>query len=179
MFSGVLDKGQSMNGVNDKDIDRFWKYVDKKGEEECWINTIAPTHRYGRLKIKGKNVRMNRLSYILHKGSIPVGLCVCHTCDVPRCVNPVHLFVGTMADNVRDRDNKDRLSRGAKHSKIMKQIAVRGSKHPSAVLNEEDVYNIRQLKDTVGYTYKELSDIFGVHKKTIGQIIRKERWRHI
>jgi hypothetical protein len=52
--------------------------------------------------------RAHRFSYIAHKGDIPDGAVVMHSCDNPRCVNPDHLMVGTQADNMRDRDAKNR-----------------------------------------------------------------------
>lgn len=44
----------------------------------------------------------HRAALALKLGSIPVGLFVCHRCDTPSCINPDHLYAGTIADNVRD-----------------------------------------------------------------------------
>jgi hypothetical protein len=64
---------------------------------------------YGRVHIpKGKPVPAHRFSYELVNGPIPDGLRVLHHCDNPPCVNPVHLFVGTQADNGRDMVAKGR-----------------------------------------------------------------------
>lgn len=48
------------------------------------------------------HIRMHRVSFELHKGPIPDGLLVRHTCDNPPCINPEHLITGTRADNVAD-----------------------------------------------------------------------------
>lgn len=50
------------------------------------------------------------LSYIIHNGSIPDGLCVLHKCDVRNCINPDHFFLGTKSDNVKDMIAKDRAN---------------------------------------------------------------------
>jgi hypothetical protein len=76
--------------VNKKTIEeRFWSKVDKKGPEECWEWKAGRFDTgYGAFSINGKTIHSHRLSYELSKEEIPKGLCVCHTCDNPSCVNP-------------------------------------------------------------------------------------------
>lgn len=59
---------------------------------------------YGRIS-NGKLA--HRYAYMTEKGD-PRGLCVCHSCDNPKCVNPDHLWLGTQKDNLRDMYSKAR-----------------------------------------------------------------------
>jgi hypothetical protein len=72
-------------------------------ESGCWLwlGSVS-SGGYGQLKIGGKLHRAHRLAWIVFRGPIPAGMMVCHRCDVPLCVNPDHLFVGTARDNFRD-----------------------------------------------------------------------------
>ena len=78
----------------------------------CWEWQAACRNAgYGCLKVNGKVVDSHRVSYTLHKGEIPDGMFVCHTCDNRKCVNPDHLFLGTAKDNYWDGRNKGRIKR--------------------------------------------------------------------
>ena len=90
------------------DKERFWVKVDKSGDCWEWI-AFRLKSGYGRFWYKGAPHQAHRVSWMLHNLSeIPKGQCVLHRCDNPPCVNPDHLFLGTDADNVRDRDQKGR-----------------------------------------------------------------------
>ncbi len=82
------------------------------------------------------------------------GLCVCHKCDNPSCINPLHLFLGTNKDNVDDKVNKGRQP---------------------CVLTEADVLAIRGSSLNGG----QLSRKYNVNDSTIYAILKRESWKHI
>lgn len=91
--------------TSEKDVRRFWRYVEKGSSCWLWIGYTTSkgygSFRYGDRRL-GLRVRAHRASWQLHFGPIPDDLFVCHHCDVPNCVRPDHLFLGTHQDNMSD-----------------------------------------------------------------------------
>lgn len=92
-------------------IDENWQWIAGKN----W-------NGYGMLRDdRGKMTTAHRVAYRLFIGEIPEGLCVCHSCDIPSCCNPEHLWLGTRRDNVQDMLAKGRRkSRKGKRNNIRK-----------------------------------------------------------
>lgn len=111
-----------------------------------------------------KKIRISRLSLEMTSGPIPQGHGALHACDNPPCFRPVHLFVGTQDDNMKDAVNKERIPKGSKNAK--------------AILTEAKVIQIRTL-NAKGVSQKTLAALFGVKKSTIWQIFAGRSWRHV
>ena len=82
------------------------RFNEKWTEDEngCHVwNACTDKDGYGLFKMVGKSMRANRVSYRLHKGEIPRGQTVRHTCDNEVCVNPDHLILGTQIQNNQDK----------------------------------------------------------------------------
>lgn len=109
--------------------------------------------------------RTHRVAFTAYHGE-PGSLHVCHTCDNRTCCNPDHLFLGTHADNMADRNVKGR------------QAFQKGESHGGHVLTEAGVLEIRRLV-AGGMTQKDVASIYGVCRATVGHIITGIRWPHI
>lgn len=75
----------------------------------CWLWLLSVDGKgHGKMSGSHRTRSAHRVSWRLHRGPIPAGICVCHKCDVRSCVNPDHLFLGTHQDNVLDMIAKGR-----------------------------------------------------------------------
>ncbi len=137
---------------------RFWARIDKRGDDECWPWDKPHSTGYGRMKWSdGQQHSAQRIAYLLTYGWLPPEVAsVCHKCDNPRCCNPRHLWLGTTADNNRDRHEKGR--------------SFRGMGHHSARLTDEQV---RAIRATTG-PLKTAAQFYGVSMTTISEI---RRWK--
>lgn len=150
--------------LSKSDIKRFWAFVDKKGPDDCWIwGGGGPNNRYGNFSVgsrqNAKTLLAHRVSYFLTYGE--TDLQVCHKCDVPRCVNPLHLFAGTQKDNRVDCKNKERTARGCEHGK--------------SVLNEETVFKIIDLYQT-NKSISSIAHQLGRAETTVRHVIDGRTW---
>lgn len=99
----------------------------------------------------------HRISWLIHRGPIPSGMLVLHSCDVRRCVNPKHLFLGTQLDNLRDMATKGRAR---------------------SPLTEDDVMFIKALRRS-GETLSFIGAVIGITKEGVHNIVTRRTWRHV
>jgi hypothetical protein len=100
---------------DEKFLARFWAKVSKAGPDECWLWAGWAVRGRGMTSLGGKSHVAPRISKIIAERKWPQeGLSACHTCDEPGCVNPVHIWWGTAAENNRDASAKGRYV-GRKH----------------------------------------------------------------
>jgi hypothetical protein len=158
--------------TNDMNLALFWAKVART-QEGCWVwQGTTSRNGYGLwttgVRPSRRTVQAHRLSWVIVNGPIPEGMCVCHSCDVPPCVNPEHLWLGTARENARDKVAKGRMRRGDS----------RGERNGHARLTEEDVRAIR-ARVAGGETQTALAVEYGVHLITVSQAVRRLTWKHV
>lgn len=144
---------------------KFWATVQVSLDfTQCWLwRGAVMAGGYGQCWWLKTTAYTHRVAYKITLGPIPKGLNICHKCDVKRCCNPNHLFLGTQQDNIDDACAKGRM------------VIVRGERNGSAILTATQVLYIRASP----LSAPKIAKHFGVSKWTIASIRRGQNWRHI
>lgn len=148
---------------------RFWGHVDVRSDQDCWLwDAYCDEKGYGRITLPDRSVtRTHRIAYMLHHEKSDLGgLHVLHTCDVPKCCNPFHLFLGTNADNVADKVAKDRQAR------------LRGELAGTSKLTDAIVTAMR-VERLTGASIRSLAEKYGTEKSNASDILHGRSWSHL
>lgn len=145
-------------------IERVMRRIEVDSETGCWL-WLGATGDYGHGVIGAGSrdeglKKAHRVTWEHFRGPIPEDRQVNHTCDVPRCVNPNHLYLGKQADNIRDMVERGRESR------------------PSARLGANEVRAIRSLR-AHGVSVAALSEAFGVGAQQVYRIASGKQWKNV
>ena len=139
--------------------------VSEEPNTGCWLwsGYIEPGG-YGMMWMPGNRQKSaHRVSWELHKGDIPAGSFVCHSCDTRNCVNPKHLFLCNAAENAADMKAKGR-------SRF-------GERNVSVKLKAEEVLEIRRLIDEGSLSIGAIAARFKVSRSLVYAIRQRKVWR--
>jgi hypothetical protein len=162
---------------------RFWNKVQIGESTECWpfLGYKTPLG-YGKIGVDGRAHFASRIAWQLTYGPLDEGVCVLHHCDFPPCVNPVHLYAGTMSQNMRDmwdrRRHRPPVNRSGKDWRPKGTGRARGERHPDARLTAEAVVSIR--RDAAdGMSLETLARRHGVTRQSIWALVHRHTWKHV
>lgn len=167
-YESVYIKGKSPFSVYDlTPKERLLSKVKINLTNDCW-EWIGAIHKtgYGQITYNRKLKGAHRFSYEIFKGNIPENLLVCHHCDNRKCVNPNHLFIGTISDNAIDMVKKGR------------NFVSYGKENKASKLNQHKVKQIKKLFQ-FELSNCEIAKIFSVSPSSIRNIRANKTWSYI
>lgn len=180
-----------------KDVERFLsKIIIPDNLDACWEWQAGTIYfGYGHFWYNRKGVTAHRFIYEIATGHAPQHLCVCHSCDNPRCCNPNHLWLGTSPENTQDSTNKNRRAKGSKHGSRTKpetvhrgdshyarrypQKLARGEKHGNSKLSDVIVREMRDKHNQQGISMRKLATMYNVSRPTVRRAISGKTWAHV
>lgn len=162
-----ISSSMSHTDFNEKDMEKFEKLFIRKNKNECWEWLGAKDKDdYGDFSANLKKNKAHRVSYVIYnKTFIPKGSLVLHSCDNPSCINPNHLFIGSVQDNSDDMKAKKRQAFGERNAK--------------SKLTDEKVYSILYSYYFGGKNTVDLEKEYGVKNVMIGLIVKGRHWNHV
>lgn len=150
-------------------------------KSDCAVYCKLDKEGYGRVWHKGKEWRAHRLLWTLRKGNIETGMLVCHKCDNPACVKISHLWLGTNAENTKDRELKGRGPQGCRHplygkvgvaspnfgKKRSEESKLKISAAQTGKLNH--MYGKLRTESAKTQTSASLKEYYKTHKKVVSE----------
>lgn len=147
--------------------ERFWHYIIPEPNSGCWLWDGGLCKGYGVISVggwNGKQLLATHVSLSLHGRPRPSKrVQACHHCDVTACVNPQHLYWGTISENRADMFRRKR------------ENLPTGSDHKNSKLTEEDIRYIR-ASDKL---QRVLAAEFSVCRQLISRIKSGGGWKHV
>lgn len=146
------------------DVARLWSRIETRKVDQCWPwrwdRSDEGYAEYRRLD--DIRVPVHRVVYRwYYDANIPAHMVIRHRCDNPCCCNPLHLELGTHADNVQDRVDRDRSAKGEENGR--------------AKLTENQVRVMRRSPLSDDY----FADRFNVHPDTVRAARDGDTWKHL
>lgn len=143
----------------------FWTRVQKTRGCWMWTGSRKSPMGYGAVWCRPRLLSAHRLAWFIENGPVPKGRMVLHKCDVPACVRPSHLYLGTHADNMRDMQKRGRTNKRG----------LPGEQNGRAKLTEQDVAAIRASTKPRAILMKK----YGLTTSHISSIVLRRSWRHV
>lgn len=147
-------------------VARYNSRYTRRGADDCWEwQALTGPKGYGIFSWNDVNYPAHRIALIWRDKIDPAGVHCCHRCDNPPCVNPKHLYWGTLQQNMQDKVDRDRH--------------LYGERMPNSKLTEENVTYIWETYYARQASYDQLMEMYGVCRAVIDRIILKKTWTHV
>jgi predicted XRE-type DNA-binding protein len=139
-------------------------YVDDNG---CWICISHCKNKHGYPMVARNRTPMHLVRAIAKEKypDLPTYIHVLHKCNNTFCINPQHLYLGTNADNMKDRKDSGHYA------------STEGENNNNAKISKEIVDIIRELYKTNTTTHRKLARLFGISKTQVTRILNNKQWK--
>lgn len=158
-----IDAPVAIKLVTNDLLERLRFYAPAGAPDECWEWTAALNKGYGAMAVQGSRMRQAHVVAweLHHKQPLPAGRMIRHSCDNPPCTNPAHLLIGTHADNMQDKIDRQRWAQ-----------SISKYRHRTP----EEVQAI-QIAAAAGVSLGQLARQYRCSRATVGRIVNGEQFQ--